>query len=148
MDQILRLWNSNLHLICLPGEGRRDARAEHERAAAVGLPAAAAERLDGAVRALHHVEGQGDGRVQDRGPGGAGQAVGHPEEPPLHELRQDVAGAALLLQGQHTQEGPGRATLLPVSTVNRASLKGGLEVGRFSLPAYLSIFSLGCMLLN
>ena len=89
----------------------------------MGLPAAAPERLDGAVRALHHVEGQGDGRVQDRGPGGAGQAVGHPEEPPLHELRQDVAGAALLLQGQHTQEGPGRAALLPVSTVIRGFSK-------------------------
>lgn len=40
--------------------------------------------------------------------------MGHPEEPPLHELRQDVAGPQILLSGQYTEEGARREALLPV----------------------------------
>lgn len=81
----------------------------------MGLPSAAAERPGPAVHQLHRVEEPRHRRVQDRGPGGARQAVGHPEEPPVHELRQDVARAALLLPRQHPAEGARRTTLLPVS---------------------------------
>ena len=105
------------HLLHPRQGGRRDPGAQHERAVALGLPPAAAERLSAEVHQVHRLEGQGDRRVQDRRPERPGQAVGHPEEPPLDELRQDEPRPPLLLPGQHPQEGPGRATLLPVSPI-------------------------------
>jgi hypothetical protein len=82
----------------------------------VGLCITDSKLLSGSkVHQLHCLEEQGDRRLQDRGPRGLGQAVGHPEEPPVHELRQDVEGAPILLQSQHSAESARGAALLPVS---------------------------------
>lgn len=83
----------------------------------MGFPAAAVERLHAAVHKLHRLEESGVRCVQNCRPARSGQTVGHPEESPVYELRQDVAGPQILLQGEHSAQGPGRATLLPVSIV-------------------------------
>lgn len=83
----------------------------------MGLFATTAERPESKIHQLHRVEEQRNRRVQDSGPGRFGEAVGHPEEPPVDELRQDVQGAAILLQSEHFAEGARRAPLLPVSVL-------------------------------
>lgn len=81
----------------------------------MGLLAAVTERLTAAIHSLHRVEEPRPRSVQDRRSSGPSQALGHTEEPPEHELRQDVTSATVLLQSQHPAQGPGRETLLPVS---------------------------------
>nr|CAH7768601.1 unnamed protein product [Callosobruchus chinensis] len=45
--------------------------------------------------------------------------MGHPEKSPFHELRQNVQGSKILLQGEHLEEGAGRKALLPVSVLSK-----------------------------
>lgn len=84
----------------------------------MGFPSATAERYPSAFHRLHSVEKPGDGCVQDCRSARSGQTVGHSEKSFVDELRQDVPGFALLLPSQHSQEGAGRETLLPVSNSN------------------------------
>lgn len=88
------------------------------RPSSVGFPSATAERYPSAVHRFHSVEKPGDGRVQDCRSTRSRQTVGHTEKSFVDELRQDVPGIALLLPSQHSQEGAGRETLLPVSNNN------------------------------
>lgn len=83
--------------------------------ATVGLFAATAQRPFAAVHKLHSVEESRDRGVQNCRSSRTGSTLGHPEKPPLDELRQDEQGAALLLSRQHPQESSRRTSLLPVS---------------------------------
>ena len=53
----------------------------------MGLFATVAERLAAEVHFVHHVEEQGDGGLQDRGPRRVSQIVGHSEKSLVNELR-------------------------------------------------------------
>lgn len=92
----------------------------------MGLLAAALERLPAALPRLHRVEGQGARHLQDHRPAPPRRPLGQAEEPPQHELRQDVASPALLLQGAHPAEGARGETLLQVGAAifNFISLSG------------------------
>ena len=135
----------------------------------MGLLATAAERPGAAVHLIHPVEEQGDRRLQDCRPRGAGAAVGHPEEPPEHELRQDESGSQVvnlingstlwyfgaasaavctacltpdpqvLLPCEHPAEGAGRTALLPVP-----SEPNGAEVNKKHLSAATANGGTGC----
>ena len=87
-----------------------------ERSPAVGFPAAAAQRPEPALLALHRLEEPRNGRLQNHRSGRIGSPLGHPEEPSVHELRQDVQGPPLLLPGQHPPQSTRRTPLLPVRT--------------------------------
>lgn len=87
----------------------------------LGLPPAAAQRFHAALHELHRVEESRLRSVQNCRPTRAGQTLGHPEEPSVHELRQDVTGPAILLSSEHSAQGARRETLLPVSALSDIS---------------------------
>ena len=80
-------------------------------------PVAVPEGVAGRPRGLlvHQVDRPRQGRLQDRGLVQSGQAVGPPQEPTGHELRQAEPLRAPVLQERHHQEDrPGQAPRLPV----------------------------------
>lgn len=92
----------------------------------MGLFAAAAERPRATVQLIHRVEVPGHGSVQDRRSGWSGATVGHPEEPFVDELRQDVARPQILLPREYPAKGAGRTALLPVSDETIGNLESAL----------------------
>lgn len=107
----------------------------------LGVPPQAAPG-QGLLPQVHQVEQPREGRLQTGGQQGRLPAVGSAQEQAGHELRDDGAGAALLLPARHPGQGGRPAPRLPVRRCaqDRRHRRSGLQRGVNLVSLVLSNF--------